>query len=113
MTQPKMLTTHDLAEKAGITPTRLRRILRSKFNRAGKTEVGQKRVEYRFDTSDPLVKQIIAQAKVKPADKAKDTKKNAPAKGQPKSQKPKAVKTEAPNELNQKEGESDDNKPNS
>jgi hypothetical protein len=95
MTQPKMLTAHDLAEKAGITPAKLRRILRSKFNRAGKTEVGQKRNEYRFDSTDPLVKEIIAQVKGKPSDKAKDNEK-APTKPQTKTQKPKATKTVKP-----------------
>jgi len=84
MTQPKTLTAHDLAEKAGITPTKLRRLLGNKFNRAGKTEVGQKHIEYRFDPNDPVVKQILTQAKIKPTDKGKDTKK-APAKGQPRT----------------------------
>jgi len=109
MTQPKMLTAHDLAEKAGITPAKLRRLLRSKFNRAGKTEVGEKRVEYRFDPNDPVVKQIIAQVKGEPVDKTKDAKKTTPAKGQPKTQKPKVTKTGENNELAQKGGEGDDN----
>jgi hypothetical protein len=110
MTQPKMLIARDLAGKAGITPAKLRRLLTNKFNRAGKTGVGKKRVEYRFDSSDPLVKQIIAQAKGKPADNAKDTKEKAPVKRQLKSQKPKAVKTEELSESVQKGGEGDDNK---
>jgi hypothetical protein len=110
MTQPKMLTAQDLAGKAGITPAKLRRLLRNKFNRAGKAEVGQKRMEYRFDPNDPLVKQIVAQVKGKPADKEKDAQKKAPAKGQPKTQKPKATKSEASDKSVQKGGESDDNK---
>ena len=48
MTETKMLTTTDLAEKAGLTPTELRKLLRKEFNRAGKTKVEGNRMEYRF-----------------------------------------------------------------
>ena len=59
MAEIKMLTARDLAEKAGISPVELRKLLRKEFNRSGKTKVEGNRMEYRFDSNDPIVKQII------------------------------------------------------
>ncbi|MBA7507649.1 hypothetical protein ES706_06369 [subsurface metagenome] len=67
----ELLTAKELAEKAGISPTELRKLLRKEFNRAGKTKVEGNRLEYRFDSSDLVVKQIIDRAKGKPAEKPK------------------------------------------
>lgn len=67
----ELLTAKDLAEKAGITPLELRKLLRKNFNRAGKTKVEGNRMEYRFDTNDPIVKQIIDRVKSKPDEKPK------------------------------------------
>ena len=39
MAEVKMLTAKQLAEKAGISPTSLRKLLRNEFNRTGKTKV--------------------------------------------------------------------------
>lgn len=70
MTQPKkLLTAKELAEKAGIKPTALRKLLRKEFKGTGKTQVEGNRVEYRFDPDDPIVKQIINRVKAKPAKK--------------------------------------------
>lgn len=71
MAEVKILTAKDLAEKAGISPVELRKLLRREFNRAGKTKVEGNRLEYRFDPNDPTVKQIIDRAKSKPAEKPK------------------------------------------
>ena len=69
-----MLTVKDLSEKAGITPTELRKLLRKEFNRAGKTEVEGNCMEYRFDFNDPTVKQIIDMVKGQQAEKSKPEK---------------------------------------
>ena len=71
MAEVKMLTAKDLAEKAGISPTDLRKLLRKEFNRAGKTKVEGNRMEYRFDPNDPTVKRIIDRVKGQPAEKPK------------------------------------------
>ena len=63
MAETKMLTAKDLADKAGITPAELRKLLRKEFNRVGKTQVEGKRVEYRFAPNDPVVKKIVDKAK--------------------------------------------------
>jgi hypothetical protein len=63
MTEVKMLTAKQLAEKAGVSPADLRKLLRKEFNRAGKTKVEGNRMEYRFAASDPIVKQIMEKAK--------------------------------------------------
>ena len=67
----ELLTSKQLAEKAGIKPTHLRRLLRKEFNGVGKTSVEGKRTEYRFNPNDTVVKQIIDRAKGKPAEKPK------------------------------------------
>jgi 3-hydroxyisobutyrate dehydrogenase-like beta-hydroxyacid dehydrogenase len=69
MTEVKMLTAKQLAEKAGISPAELRKLLRKEFNRAGKTKVEGNRMEYRFAANDPIVKQIMEKAKVLAAEK--------------------------------------------
>ena len=56
MAETKMLTAKDLADKAGITPAELRKLLRKDFNRVGKTQAEGKRMEYRFASNDPVVK---------------------------------------------------------
>jgi hypothetical protein len=61
--ETKMLTARELADKAGISPTVLRSLLRKEFNRAGKTLVEGNRAEYRFNPNDAVTKQIIARAK--------------------------------------------------
>ena len=71
MIEIKMLTARDLAEKAGISPVELRRLLRSEFNRAGKTKVEGNRMEYRFASNDPTVKQIIEKVKNQQVEKSK------------------------------------------
>ena len=71
MAEVKTLTARDLAEKAGISPAGLRKILRSEFNRAGKTKVEDNRMEYRFDPNDPIVKQIIDRIKSLQREKSK------------------------------------------
>jgi len=71
MAEVKTLTARDLAEKAGISPAGLRKILRSEFNRAGKTKVEDNRMEYRFDPNDPIVKQIIDRVKSLQKEKSK------------------------------------------
>jgi hypothetical protein len=63
MTEVKMLTAKQLAEKAGVSPADLRKLLRKEFNRAGKTKVEGNRMEYRFAASDPIVKRIMEKAK--------------------------------------------------
>jgi DNA-binding transcriptional regulator GbsR (MarR family) len=63
MAEVKMLTAKQLAEKAGISPTSLRNLLRKEFNRVGKTKVEGNRMEYRFAPNDPIVKQIVEKAK--------------------------------------------------
>ena len=63
MTEVKMLTAKQLADKAGISPAELRKLLRKEFDRAGKTKVEGNRMEYRFASNDPIVKQIVAKAK--------------------------------------------------
>ena len=74
MAEIKMFTARDLAEKAGITPVELRRLLRSEFNREGKTKVEGNRVEYRFNPNDPIVKQIMDRVKSQQAEKSKNPK---------------------------------------
>ena len=69
MTEVKMLTTKQLAEKAGISPAELRKLLRKEFDRAGKTKVEGNRMEYRFASNDPIVKQIVEKAKAPAAEK--------------------------------------------
>ena len=70
----QLLTSKDLAEKAGISPVELRKLLRKEFNRTGKTKVEGNRMEYRFDPSDPIVKQVIDRVKNKPDEKPKSEK---------------------------------------
>jgi DNA replication protein DnaD len=65
MAEAKILTVKDLAEKVGITPVELRKLLRKEFNQAGKTKVEGNRMEYRFDPNDPIVKQIMEKVKPK------------------------------------------------
>ena len=67
----ELLTVKDLAEKAGISPAELRKLLRKEFNRFGKTKVEGNRLEYRFDPNDPIVKQIIDRVKSQPKEKPK------------------------------------------
>lgn len=69
MAEVKMLTAKQLAEKAGISPAELRKLLRKEFDRAGKTKVEGNRMEYRFASNDPIVKQIVAKAKTLAAEK--------------------------------------------
>jgi hypothetical protein len=69
MTEVKMLTAKQLAEKAGVSPAELRKLLRKEFDRAGKTKVEGNRMEYRFAASDPIVKQIVDKAKALAAEK--------------------------------------------
>ena len=71
MAEVKMLTAKQLAEKAGISPTSLRKLLRKEFNRAGKTKVEGNRMEYRFASNDPIVKQIVEKAKTLEEEKIK------------------------------------------
>ena len=71
MAEVKMLTAKQLAEKAGISPTSLRKLLRNEFNRTGKTKVEGNRMEYRFALTDPIVKQIIWKAKAQAVEKDK------------------------------------------
>ena len=59
----KLLTARELADKAGVSPPVLRKLLRKEFNRAGKTLVEGNRAEYRFDPNNPVTKEIIARAK--------------------------------------------------
>jgi hypothetical protein len=61
--ETKMLTARELAEKAGISPALLRKLLRKEFNRAGKTVIEGNRQEYRFNPSDAVTKEIIVRAK--------------------------------------------------
>ncbi|MBN2187294.1 MAG: hypothetical protein JW732_07600 [Dehalococcoidia bacterium] len=61
--ETKLLTAEELAEKAGVSPQVLRKMLRKEFNRAGKTLVEGNRSEYRFDPNDPVTKDVIAKAK--------------------------------------------------
>lgn len=68
----QLLTSKDLAEKAGISPQELRKLLRKEFNRAGKTKVEGNRLEYRFDLNDPNVKQILTRVKGLTAEKANE-----------------------------------------
>jgi hypothetical protein len=63
MAEPKMLTARELADKAGTSPAKLRKLLRTEFNRAGKTTVEGNRSEYRFNPNDPVIKQIVSRAK--------------------------------------------------
>jgi len=74
MVETKMLTAKDLAEKVGITPAELRKILRKEFNRKGKTKVEGNRMEYRFISNDPVVKQIIQKAKAQVKEKSAEGK---------------------------------------
>lgn len=71
MAETKMLTVKDLAEKVEMTPVELRKLLRKEFNRAGKTKVEGNRMEYRFASNDPIVKQIVEKAKTLAAEKVK------------------------------------------
>ena len=65
----ELLTAKQLAEKAGISPAELRKLLSKEFNRAGKTKVEGNRMEYRFASNDPTVKQIVEKAKTPAAEK--------------------------------------------
>ena len=67
----ELLTAKQLAEKAGISPIELRKLLRKEFNRAGKTKVEGNRMEYRFAANDPIVKQIVEKAKTLAEEKGK------------------------------------------
>ena len=64
------MVARDLAEKAGIPSTELRKLLRKEFNRLGKTKVEGNRMEYRFIPNDPMVKQIVDRAKAVVTEKA-------------------------------------------
>lgn len=70
--ETKLLTAKELAEKAGISPQVLRKMLRNKFNRSGKTLVEGNRSEYRFDPNDTVTKDIIAKAKELQASKGEE-----------------------------------------
>ena len=95
----ELLTTKDLAKKAGIVPRKLRRLLRSEFRGVGKVKVVGNRVEYRFDPDDPKTQEIIYLAKVSEEQKSKVEK--------PKSTKvPEATKEK---ELTQKGGKIGEN----
>jgi transcriptional regulator with XRE-family HTH domain len=59
----KSLTAGELAQKAGVSPALLRKLLRKELNRTGKVLVEGNRSEYRFDPNDPVTKKIIARAK--------------------------------------------------
>ena len=59
----KSLTAGELAQKAGVSPALLRKLLRKEFNRTGKVLVEGNRSEYRFELNDPVTKKIIARAK--------------------------------------------------
>jgi len=75
--ETKLLTAKELADKAGVTPQVLRKLLHKKFNRAGKTLMEGNRAEYRFDPKNPVTKDIIAEAKelsVKPKEPQATTK---------------------------------------
>ena len=65
------ITVEQLAEKAGKTPTDLRKLLRKEFNRTGKTKVEGNRMEYRFDSNDPIVKKIMERVKSQQIEKSK------------------------------------------
>ena len=71
MVEVKVLTAKQLAEKAGVSPAELRKLLRKEFDRAGKTKVEGYRMEYRFAANDPIVKQIMEKAKGEPTDQTK------------------------------------------
>jgi len=62
--ETKLLTARELAQKAGVSPAVLRKLLRKEFNRAGKTVVEGNSSEYRFNLNDAMTKQVIARAKV-------------------------------------------------
>jgi hypothetical protein len=109
MAETKMLTANDLAEKAGLTPVELRKLLRKEFNRAGKVKVEGNRMEYRFAPNDPIVKQIIQKTKAQIAGKPKDAK----TKNQPKFDETETIERGATDELTKKGGESDDKHPDS
>jgi len=64
------MVARDLAEKAGIPSTELRKLLRKEFNRVGKIKVEGNRMEYRFTPNDPVVKQIVDKAKAVVTEKA-------------------------------------------
>jgi DNA-binding transcriptional regulator YhcF (GntR family) len=61
--ETKLLSARELAQKAGVSPAVLRKLLRKEFNRAGKVLVEGNRSEYRFNLSDPVTKQVIARTK--------------------------------------------------
>lgn len=61
--ETKLLSARELAQKAGVSPAVLRKLLRKEFNRACKTVVEGNRSEYRFNLNDAVTKQIIARAK--------------------------------------------------
>jgi len=58
--ETKLLTAKESAEKAGISPQVLRKILRKEFDRAGKTLVAGTRAEYRSDPDDSVTEHITA-----------------------------------------------------
>ena len=62
--ETKLLTARELAEKSGVSPAVLRKLLRKEFNRAGKTFIEGNRAEYRFNLNDAATKQIIVRTKV-------------------------------------------------
>ncbi len=71
-TAKTLLTSRQLAEKAGIDHRVLRRIIRKYFKGAAKTQVEGKRSEYRFDPNDQTTKDILAKLKeLKPKGQAK------------------------------------------
>lgn len=61
--EPKPLTAGELAQKAGVSPALLRKLLRKEFNRTGKVLVEGNRSEYRFSLNDPVTKKVIARVK--------------------------------------------------
>jgi len=87
----QLLTSKELAEKAGVDPRKLRRILRKEFKGAGETSVEGKREEYRFNPDDSIVQQIIDRIQGQPAEK-------------PKPEKPKVQKTKATQPKGEKPG---------
>ena len=61
--ETKSLTARELAQKAGVSPAVLRKLLRKEFNRTGKVLVEGNRSEYRFNLNDAVTKQVITRAK--------------------------------------------------
>ncbi|MGA9049013.1 MAG: hypothetical protein WB588_08470 [Dehalococcoidia bacterium] len=61
--ETKSLSAKELAQKAGVSPAVLRKLLRKEFNRVCKVPVEGNRSEYRFNLNDAITKQVIARAK--------------------------------------------------